>query len=214
MALMTPILIFYLLSPIVAISYASTATKSQKRQLPEKVLVAYTTNKCDDLDKMEKVTTAIQNGVNVLIWSFHAFVFERDVYHGSRSKLKMETKLNVTNYLSYRNTLRVMGHGDTFHLVSFGGWDGKHLPAGATPEELYAEFQTYNTQNHTLDDSSVLFDGIDWDLEGNDNLQHPNNEFTLECLDQMGVLSQLMKKNGYIVTMVRSTNDSVKKNMF
>mmetsp|Transcript_3920 Transcript_3920/g.7956 ORF Transcript_3920/g.7956 Transcript_3920/m.7956 type:complete len:144 (+) Transcript_3920:1-432(+) len=100
-----------------------------------------------------------------------------------------------------------MGHGDTFHLVSFGGWDGKHLPAGATPEELYAEFQSYNTQNHTLDDSFVLFDGIDWDLEGNDNLHHPNNEFTLECLNQMGVLSQLMKNNGYIVTTVRFTND-------
>ncbi len=204
----TILLIFYLLVPIIATKDASGTKKSQNRQLPEKVIVSYTTNKCDDLDQMEKVTSAIQNGVNVLIWSFHAYVVERDVQTGSKSKLKLETKLNATNYLAYKNTLREMGHGNILHLVSFGGWDGKHLPSGVTSEELYLEFQSYNTQNHTLDRSMVLFDGIDWDLEGNDDLQHPNNKFTIECLNQMGGLSRLMKHNGYIVTMVRSTNNN------
>lgn len=70
------------------------------------------------------------------------------------------------------------------------------------------------------------FDGIDWDIEGNDDmrfvfcftiidvlpqamifvflesLSSPYNEFTVACLDLMGRLSQLAQRDGYVVSMV------------
>jgi hypothetical protein len=47
------------------------------------------------------------------------------------------------------------------------------------------------------------FDGIDWDIEGNDDFSSPYNHFTVECLDLMGRFSQLAKEKGsYIVSMV------------
>ena len=49
--------------------------------------------------------------------------------------------------------------------------------------------------------ASSIFHGIDWDLEGNDNLTSINNVFTVECLDKMGNISTLMKNDGYVVTM-------------
>ena len=42
---------------------------------------------------------------------------------------------------------------------------------------------------------------IDWDLEGHDNLQSKTNVFTVNCLENMGRISQLCYENGYIVGM-------------
>jgi hypothetical protein len=38
-------------------------------------------------------------------------------------------------------------------------------------------------------------------LIGHDNLQSPTNEFTKECLDQMGEFSKLLKEDGFLVSM-------------
>ena len=47
------------------------------------------------------------------------------------------------------------------------------------------------------------FDGIDWDIEGNDDFSSPYNHVTVEFLDLMGRFSQLAKEMGnYIVSMV------------
>jgi hypothetical protein len=46
------------------------------------------------------------------------------------------------------------------------------------------------------------FDGIDWDLEGNDDQTSPFNAFTPACVELVGTMSQAMKAAGYIVTMV------------
>jgi hypothetical protein len=46
-----------------------------------------------------------------------------------------------------------------------------------------------------------LYEGFDWDIEGNDDLSSSYNSFTSECLDLMGTMSQLAKKDGYIVSM-------------
>lgn len=44
--------------------------------------------------------------------------------------------------------------------------------------------------------------GIDWDIEGNDDLSSEYNTFTVDCLDLMGVFSQLAKNDGYFVSLV------------
>ena len=46
------------------------------------------------------------------------------------------------------------------------------------------------------------FDGLDWDIEGNDNLTSIYNIFTVKCLDLIGQFSQLAKTRGnYIVSI-------------
>ena len=184
--------LFYISSALKAVTVTA---QPQSRHLPEKVLVAYTTNKCHDLDQMGNVTKAIEDGVNVLIWGFHSF------FADETTKLGLASDLNVEKFIAYKKSLQQMGHGNVLHLVSFGGWDGKHLPSGVTSDELHDMFQAYNTQQNTLE-NETLFDGIDWDLEGNDNITSPLNEFTVECLDQMGELSHKVKEDGLIVSMV------------
>ena len=68
---------------------------------------------------------------------------------------------------------------------------------------MYRVFQSFNTQSEVESDqeSELLWDGIDWDLEGHDNLQHPNNEFSVELLNQVGEFSQLAKNDGLLVSM-------------
>jgi hypothetical protein len=80
----------------------------------------------------------------------------------------------------------------TIHLISIGGWNSPH-PDTSNPVE-----QVYNTW---LKWNNGLFDGFDWDIEGNDDMDSPYNHFTLPCLNLMGRMSQLAKQDGYIVAM-------------
>jgi len=177
------------------------------KTLHEKILVGYTTNKCNELKEMSKVTTAIEEGLNVLIWGFAHFV--DDSSKGSRNNntcdlgstnLRVESNINIENLKLYKKKLDSMGYTDVIHLVAFGGWNGPHLPSGISGKQLFEAWQVFNTQN-LLEEETVLWDGIDWDLEGNDDIESPRNEFTKECLDQMGEFSFLLKKDGYIVSM-------------
>ena len=168
------------------------SSNKMRKVLPKKLLVGYTYNHCEDLDNMQKVTNAVNNGVNVVIWMSNSFVSYKD------KNVQMYSKIQIDNYIMYKKQLRDMGH-DVFHHIAFGGWNSPHLPSGFTSTELYDCFRLYNMQHDTLDEP--LFDGIDWDLEGHDDIQSPNNEFTLECLIQMGEFSQLAKDDGLIVSM-------------
>jgi len=189
-----------MLSSIRALSLQTNGCQNigrQRKPLPNKILVAYTSNHCKDLNDMDKVTKAVQDGVNVLIWVFVAFDPVINITFDS-ARLKMKSNLDVVNYQLYKRKLAEMGHSDVAHLVAFGGWNGPHLPEGYSSQELYEAFQTYNTQEQTTE---PLFDGIDWDLEGHNDLDSLTNEFTKECLDQMGEFSQRAKEDGYIVSM-------------
>jgi len=207
MLLMLSTFVSALTSLNMATKISAVSPHKIRKELPDKILVAYTTNKCNNDDDLAKVTEAIKAGVNVLIWSFISFE-EIDVAKSAnaeicRQGLQMKVNLDVSKYRLYREQLRRMGFQNVVHLVAFGGWNGPHLLSGYSSKELYDAFQTFNMQPKTNDDTfeGPLFDGIDWDLEGHDNVQSSTNEFTKECLDQMGGLSMLMKENGFIVSM-------------
>jgi len=214
-------------------SIVSTNAPKRVPVLPRTMLVAYTTNHCKDLNDMDKVTKAVQDGVNVLIWSFIFFeVVDDEHEHGgnkdnytkpeqaedignSGQKLRIKVSQNIENYIKYKEYLTSIGYGNVVHLVAFGGWNGPHLPSGFSGDELYRKFKEVNTQScldkekkfdASNDDDVIpigdtLWDGMDWDIEGHDIIKHPNNEFTKECLDQMGQFSQLAKQDGLIVSM-------------
>lgn len=177
-------------------------------KLPEKLIVAYTHNKCETLKEMDKVTRAVQEGVNVLIWVFIRFDITEDKVTENNDKLKGVKVIigqDVNNFRQYKQKLVSMGFGNIKHLTAFGGWNGNHLPAGFSAENLYEAFQEFNLQFFS-EDNTPLFDGINWDLEGHNNLQSPTNVFSKECLDQMVDFTKLAREDGYIVTMGKCQN--------
>jgi len=194
-----------IISPSTSSRGGSTSRTPKPKVLPNKLLVAYTTNKCESLEDMHKVTRAVEEGVNVLIWSFVSFKVTTSTCATSNtviSKLELKASQNLTKLKEYKRILDEMGYNDVVHIVAFGGWNGPHLPPGYSGKELYQAFNDFNTQNESGDDDAeFIWDGIDWDLEGHDNLDNPTNEFTTECLDQMGEMSALAKENGLVVSM-------------
>lgn len=161
--------------------------------LPEKLLIGYTTNSCSDLTLMTKVTRAVQDGVNVIIWSFPSFVPSTEI-----NKVVIQGGPDRSNFERYKQELVALGYSDVIHLVSFGGWNGPHLPPGYDAQELFDAWIDFNKSPST---NTYLFDGIDWDLEGEDTVQGSKNLFTIECLEQLGKFSVLAKNHGFLVSM-------------
>ena len=161
--------------------------------LPEKLLIGYTTNSCSDLTCMSKITRAVQDGVNVIIWSFPRFVPSTET-----NRVVVQGGPDRSNFELYKQELIALGYSDVIHLASFGGWNGPHLPPGYDAQELFDAWIDFNKSPST---NAYLFDGIDWDLEGEDNVQGSNNLFTLECLEQLGKFSVLAKNHGFLVSM-------------
>lgn len=71
----------------------------------------------------EKVTQAVKDGVNVLIWSFISFEVDSETgYEASNDKsIRIKVSQNIENYKKYKQTLAKSGF-DLVHLVAFGGW--------------------------------------------------------------------------------------------
>lgn len=176
-----------------------------RRPLPETVLIGYATH-CTD-----KVVRAVKEGVNVVIWAFVEFRSSSSL--GGEDDQQQQSPRDdeddagstetakSTKCISYFDvdaakkmiaTLDNEGYNDTIHLISFGGWNGPHLPEELTAEDMYEAWRE-EFGNH--------FHGIDWDLEGHDTLDYPTNVFTIDCLEKMGQFSRLAKKDGYIVGM-------------
>jgi beta-glucosidase len=158
-----------------------TTSPSLRRQLPPQVMIGYATD-CND-----KVATAVRQGVNVVVWSFMEMLrtYDEEVVVAGNS-------LDFECIRQLIATLDSEGFSDTVHLVSFGGWNGPHLDTSLTAQKWYSIWK---------ERVGDIFHGIDWDLEGHDDLDSPTNVFSVECLDQMGCISRLAKDDGYIIGM-------------
>ena len=172
------------------------------RALPEKLLIGYGIH-CDH------VRTAVHDGVNVVIWAFMNIVEntkavgecfgdttetvpsrqqqqkqqQRDL---SQKRTKIKTGLDLDAIRALIQELDDTGYSDVVHLVSFGGWNGPHLDPKLTAEEWYEDGWKGSI-------AGQIFHGVDWDLEGHNDLDSPTNVFTVECLEKMGLVSQKMK---------------------
>jgi chitinase len=159
----------------------------ERRNLPEKILVGYAT-RCS-----EKVMQSVREGVNVVIWSFVEMTVAAD--DEATSGVKGAKCISTFDLFCAKEMISQLdreGYDDTVHLVSFGGWNGPHLP-----NELSAE-NMYNAWKELIGET---FHGVDWDLEGHDRLDNPTNVFSTDCLENMGRFSELAKQDGFIVGM-------------
>ena len=167
--------------------------RRQRKLLPAKVLIGYGSD-CDAVRK------AVHDGVNIVIWSF-IDVTRVDLakYSSTSNQLRnlvldsddlqsvytISTTINLTAVRSLLIDLQMSGYGDVLHFASVGGWNGAHVDTTIAPSQWYRVF------TEIVGD---IFDGIDWDLEGNDALNSRYNFFTLECLTNVGMVSQLTKQ--------------------
>jgi len=169
--------------------------KAPWRELPDRVLIGYGSN-------IDRVRTAVHDGVNVVIWAFLDVVAAPSCSTALKNQLSQEgampnqttiaTSLNLTAVQALVEELDETGYDHVFHLVSFGGWNGPHLDPKLSAVDWYLGFRQH---------VGHLFHGLDWDLEGNDKLTSPYNLFTTECLDKMVSISRMAKADGYVVSM-------------
>ncbi|KAJ3004464.1 UNVERIFIED_CONTAM: hypothetical protein HDU68_005098 [Siphonaria sp. JEL0065] len=155
--------------------------------LPKHIVLGYASwNQCND-----KLIEGVRNGVNVLIW------FSIDFSKGT-----VQRGPDLVCVRSIISKMNSEGFTNVVHLISIGGWNAAHIDtAAASPLEYYAAWNKWNKEKVAGPGFPTGFHGFDWDLEGNDDLRSQWNVFTQECLDSMGTISQLAKKNGYYVTM-------------
>lgn len=112
----------------------------------------------------------------------------------------LTTNLDIEQIQQVIKELDMDGYSHVVHLASLGGWDGPHLQRLSMTSES-SEYSNRWISAWRSSIVSTLFHGIDWDLEGNDNITSPLNYFHQTTLDCMGHISQLMKDEGYIITM-------------
>ena len=175
----------------VVFALSSSSTVPLRRPLPEKILVGYATH-CSD-----KVLQSVRDGVNVVIWSFVEMVERTEKKHNNpaQSQARCVSSFDIHCAQQMIRQLDQEGYTDTIHLVSFGGWNGPHLPDALTTKKMYQAWKEH------IGGEDTLFHGVDWDLEGHDRLDHPNNEFSIKCLEAMGQFSELAKRDGFLVGM-------------
>jgi hypothetical protein len=169
------------------------ARAATDKSIPGKVLMGYGS-------RCESVRQAVHDGVNIVTWSFldvravncSQVLDDKGLSH-SHCRAAISTSLNLTDVRSLIFELRQTGFHDVLHFVSVGGWNGPHLDPKVSAREWYRIF------NEEVGD---IFDGIDWDLEGNDQMESPYNEFTLEVLNKMGEISRMAKKGKLVCRAV------------
>mmetsp|Transcript_104297 Transcript_104297/g.300636 ORF Transcript_104297/g.300636 Transcript_104297/m.300636 type:complete len:362 (-) Transcript_104297:219-1304(-) len=168
---------------------AATASVHATTNLPVDdfpyLMAAYQSwGECDD-----NVYTTVQNGANVIIW------FATNLASDEDGNAAITGGPNRDCVVEKINTLESMGFGrdKVKHLISIGGWDAAHPDTTHTAEEYFTAWESF---------SDGLYDGLDWDLEGNDNLQSEWNYFSKPCLELMADFSKLIHDAGYIVSLV------------
>ena len=124
-------------------------------------------------------TLQVREGVKVVVISFMEILHTHDdkvVISGNSLDFECVRQLIAT--------LDSVGFSDTVHLVSFRGWDGPHLDTSLTAQKGYSIWK---------ERVGDIFHGIDWDLEGHDDLGSLTNMFSVECLSRMSCISLWQK---------------------
>jgi hypothetical protein len=160
-----------------------------KRPLPATILLGYS-SRCD----YDKVERAVSMGVNVVAWAFFTMPhkFDGACLDSENSKAgdcallsRLDTGFDIPCIRQLIQRLDNDGYDDVVHLTSLGGWNGPHLDPDISASTWYEQWKRL---------CGSTFHGLDWDLEGNDDLESPYNVFTIECLDKMGEISRLAKQ--------------------
>eukprot|EP01062_Namystynia_karyoxenos_P023262 TRINITY_DN1895_c2_g1_i1.p1 TRINITY_DN1895_c2_g1~~TRINITY_DN1895_c2_g1_i1.p1 ORF type:complete len:415 (+),score=109.66 TRINITY_DN1895_c2_g1_i1:69-1247(+) len=143
-----------------------------------------------------KVEQAARDGANVIIW------FTANLVCSPNGSAVVAGPLPDMDCVArVARGLRDSGLRVT-HLMSVGGWNAPHPCTDISAAAWAREWHRWNTETVARPGFESGFDGLDWDLEGNDDPRSPSNLFTVQVLDLMGELAvQLKSQFGYITAM-------------
>lgn len=153
----------------------------RRKQIPDKVVIGYASNP-------DVVPKAVKDGVNVIAWAF----VDLDC-SDTTTLCEIRTNLDLHAVRSTIENLEKQGYTDTIHLMSIGGWNGPHLIEQASSPDVW--FESYQLK------LASIFDGIDWDLEGNDDVKSPYNEFGMVTLQRMASISRLVRGGAFCLVL-------------
>jgi len=143
-------------------------------------------------------TAEARSGVNVLIWSFISHL----TVNTTTGQPTINFSLDPECIAKVAKKLKSEGLTTT-HLVSIGGWNAPHPNTTINGGEWWSVWKEWNrnvVSRPSLNFSG--FDGIDWDIEGNNYQASQWNMFSQECLDVMGEMSKAAHQDGFLVTLV------------
>jgi len=143
---------------------------------------------------VDSIVNTTKSGVNVLTWSFINLVA-----NNQGQPVISPSSSNFGSVATVIKTITSAGFSCT-HLISIGGWDAPHPDTKFNAQTWWNTFKSWNDALQTS--YGFQFDGIDWDTEGEDTVNGPDNYFSIQLLDLIGGMSQLAKSAGYIVTVV------------
>ncbi len=189
-------------------SYSSSSMSSshnshphqQYRQLPSSstrgdapIIIGYAHDA-----KSGKADQAILDGINVIIWSFvHLDVDGTSVTTDQQQQQQQKIRGTIRTDLDLESIRTIRNKYDhVVHLAAFGGWNGPHPPPYIMSGKEWCQVFLKFNQDH-----GNIFDGIDWDYEGHDDISSPTSRFTLDTLDIMVDFSVDAKRHGMIVSM-------------
>ena len=165
-------------------------------RLPSGSLIAGYATSCDSDGAPHLVEQAVA-GVNVVIW--FATSLQKNATSG---RPQVTHHLNHTCVAVVAQELRRRGL-ITAHMISIGGWDAPHPDTSFSGEEWFEAWDEWNRGEVAQPALGFPgYDGIDWDLEGNDTPSSPWNRFTPACIELVGTMSQAAKRAGYLVSLV------------
>jgi len=141
----------------------------------------------------DKILAEAEAGVNVINW-FAANLVVVDGNPQIQTGLNLSCVRSVAAELARRRLT-------TTHILTIGGWDAPHVDTTLTGSQWWALFARWN-RDVVAADGFPGFDGIDWDLEGNDAVSSPWNHFSIAGITAVGQMSQSAKDAGFLVTMV------------
>ena len=158
--------------------------------LPDTIAMGYADwGECD-----AKIMTAAAHGVNVIVWFALSMTLDASgVPHIGGGP-------NLTCVAKTAADLNSQGL-PTHHLISIGGWNGAHPDPAASADAWWGALSAYDTAAEAAGLPGG-FDGIDWDIEGNDSPSSTSNHFPPEELRLLARISELAKANGKLVAMV------------
>jgi hypothetical protein len=164
--------------------------------LPDKLIVCYADNYAHNGRCDKRVYNAAVQGCNVIIW-FSISIgrdpsTDKPIISGDQGDLycvaMTAAKLRAENVTT--NHLISVGRAQPLHTLhqprltsplAAGGWNAPHPDTHNNASAVLDCFLQWNREVVARPDMGFCgFDGIDWDLEGNDNASSPYNHFTLE----------------------------------
>ena len=124
--------------------------------IPDKIIVGYANwNQCD-----ESIIKAVEEGVNVIIW------FAINLAEGPA----ITNGPNIDCVSLIAQKLKEKGL-DVIHLISIGGWNSPHPSTENSAEKVFDNWHIWNTKDVARPERGWFgFDGFDWDIEGNDDV--------------------------------------------